>query len=79
MVIFNKRKENKNQNGGSAKPGKYLKLALTNSTNNKIKQDNQNISKCMNNFKSQTNKEERFSREVSQMQTDIASVLRKFS
>ena len=33
----------------------------------------------MNNYKSQKNKEERFSREVSQMQNDIANVLRKFS
>ena len=33
----------------------------------------------MNNYKSQKNKEERFLREVSQMQNDIANVLRKFS
>merc|ERR1712002_1195643 len=65
------RKENKKQNSG-AKPGKYLKLALTNSTNNKIKQDNLS-------FTNQTKKEERFSREVSQMQSDISNVLRKFS
>ena len=64
----------------STKPGKYLKMALTNSTNNKIKNENlkqkQETAKFINNTIS---KEARFSREMQQLQSDIENVLRKFS
>ena len=69
----------------STKPGKYLKMALTNSTNNKIKNENlkqkQETAKFMNNTinSHQKNKEARFSREMQQLQSDIENVLRKFS
>ena len=69
----------------STKPGKYLKMALTNSTNNKIKNENlkqkQETSKFMNNTinSNQKSKEARFSREMQQLQSDIENVLRKFS
>ena len=70
----------------STKPGKYLKMALTNSTNNKIKNENlkqkEETSKFMNNTinsHNQKSKEARFSREMQQLQSDIENVLRKFS
>ena len=67
----------------STKPGKYLKMALTNSTNNKIK--NENLKKRQETAKfnainsHQKSKEDRFSREMQQLQSDIENVLRKFS
>ena len=67
----------------STKPGKYLKMALTNSTNNKIK--NENLKKRQETAKfnainsHQKRKEDRFSREMQQLQSDIENVLRKFS
>ena len=69
----------------STKPGKYLKMALTNSTNNKIKNENlkqkEETAKFMNNTinSNQKSKEARFSREMQQLQSDIENVLRKFS
>ena len=69
----------------STKPGKYLKMALTNSTNIKIKNENlkqkQETAKFMNNTinSNQKSKEARFSREMQQLQSDIENVLRKFS
>ena len=64
----------------STKPGKYLKMALTNSTNNKIKNENlkqkQETAKFIN---TTISKEARFSREMQQLQSDIENVLRKFS
>ena len=69
----------------STKPGKYLKMALTNSTNNKIKNENlkqkEETAKFMNNTinSHQKSKEARFSREMQQLQSDIENVLRKFS
>ena len=69
-----------NVTNNRAFPRKTFICVCTNSTNNKFKQDNQSKKdNFMNNYKSQKNKEERFSREVSQMQNDIANVLRKFS
>ena len=69
----------------STKPGKYLKMALTNSTNNKIKNENlkqkEETAKFMSNTinSHQKSKEARFSREMQQLQSDIENVLRKFS
>ena len=69
----------------STKPGKYLKMALTNSTNNKIKNENlkqkEETAKFMNNTinSHQKSKEAQFSREMQQLQSDIENVLRKFS
>ena len=69
----------------STKPGKYLKMALKNSTNNKIKNENlkqkEETAKFMSNTinSHQKSKEARFSREMQQLQSDIENVLRKFS
>ena len=60
-----------------------MKIALTNSTNNKIYQEDlkhkEETEKFMKNSMNQKNKEERFSREMQQLQSDIENVLRKFS
>ena len=67
----------------STKPGKYLKMALTNSTHNKIKNENlkqrQETAKFNAINSRQKSKDDRFSREMQQLQSDIENVLRKFS
>ena len=83
--MFDKSAHQSMNENHSTKPGKYLKMALTNSTNNKIKNENlkqkEETAKFMNNTinSNQKSKEARFSREMQQLQSDIENVLRKFS
>ena len=77
-----------NKKKTSTKPGKYLKKALTNSTNKKIMQENtQRYQETNNPIKQTTNtftntkddNNDNFSKAILQMQNDIENVLRKFS
>ena len=78
-----------NQKKTNTKPGKYLKKALTNSTNMKIMQENTKryqetnkfkpIKQTTNKFTNTLDNNDNFSKSIIQMQNDIENVLRKFS